>query len=161
LMAVGQGSQKAVTDKIQGLGSNLIFIRPGSSSSNGVRQGSGSAQTLSLQDAQAIQGSLSQVTAVASELRFFLQIQSNGQNTFARSLGVDPDYANVLGLTLADGEFISQDDIDHSTRNVVLGASIAAQLFPDGNAVGTQVRAAVGPRNIVSIKVIGVLNKKG
>src|SRR3954451_22453257 len=65
LMAVGQGSQKAVEAKISGLGSNLIFIRPGSSNANGVRQGNGTAQTLTAQDATAIQTGVPNVVAVA------------------------------------------------------------------------------------------------
>src|SRR5439155_5357380 len=68
LMAVGQGSQKAVSQQILGLGSNLLFVRPGSSSSSGVQGGAGSAQTLSTADSDAITASVANITAVAPEL---------------------------------------------------------------------------------------------
>src|SRR5256714_10917821 len=68
LMSVGRGAQAAVTDRIQGLGTNLLFIRPGSTQQGGIRQGQGSVQTLSLDDAQAIAAEISTVAAVASEL---------------------------------------------------------------------------------------------
>ncbi len=160
LMAVGQGSQKAVTDRIQGLGANLIFVRPGSNSSGGVRGGVGTAQTLSSQDADAISTSVPEVTAAAPELDFGMQVIANGQNTFTRVVGATPDYANVLNMTVADGEFITDSDITSNKRVVVLGAAIAQQLFPNGGAVGQQIRAGEG-RVITSLQVVGVLAPKG
>src|SRR5258707_9338293 len=65
LMAVGQGSQKAISSQILGLGSNLLFIRPGSTSSGGVRAGAGSAQTLSSTDGTDIANQVTGVTGVA------------------------------------------------------------------------------------------------
>src|SRR4249919_1812315 len=91
LMAVGQGSQKAVEAKISGLGSNLIFIRPGSTNANGVKQGNGTSMTLTSQDASAIQAQVSNVVAVAPEFRVPVQIIGSGQNTYTRSMGVNAD----------------------------------------------------------------------
>src|ERR1700693_402272 len=68
LMAVGQGSQKAISQQILGLGSNLVFVRPGSSNVAGVRAGNGSAQTLSTTDSTSILGGVSNVTDVAPQL---------------------------------------------------------------------------------------------
>src|SRR5438874_9137196 len=87
LMAVGRGSQKAVADRIQGLGTNLVFVRPGSANSSGVRTGQGTARTLSSQDAEAIATSVANVTGSAPEVNVPLQVISNGQNTFTRSNG--------------------------------------------------------------------------
>ena len=68
LMSVGRGAQAAVTNQIQGLGTNLLFVRPGATQQGGIRQGQGSAQTLSLDDAQAIGEQVSSVVGVAPEL---------------------------------------------------------------------------------------------
>ncbi len=160
LMAVGQGSQKAVTDRIQGLGSNLIFVRPGSSSSGGVQQGNGTAQTLTAEDANAIAANVSQVSAVAPEVGVPIQLNANGQNTFVRALGVTEDYANVLNLKPADGVFFTQNDLDTKARVVVLGASVAQKLFPDQSPVDQSIRLGSG-RVVITAKVIGVLQKKG
>ncbi|HXH22540.1 MAG TPA: ABC transporter permease [Dehalococcoidia bacterium] len=160
LMAVGQGSQKAVTDRIAGLGSNLIFIRPGAVNQSGVRSSAGSAQTLTLEDAQAIAAGVNGVVAAAPEFRIPLQISAGGTNTNTPALGVTPEYAEALNLTLAGGQFITQDDVDRRARVVVLGASVAQTLFPDSDGVGQQVRFGFG-RNLVTATVVGVLQRKG
>jgi putative ABC transport system permease protein len=161
LMAVGQGSQKAVTDRISGLGSNLVFIRPGSVNQSGVRTAMGSAQTLTLEDAQALPASVPEIVAAAPEFRIpGLQISASGTNTSAPVLGVTPEYADALTLTMASGQFINQDDVDRRARVVVLGASVAQTLFPDSDASGQQIRFGFG-RNLVTATVAGVLDKKG
>ncbi len=160
LMAVGQGSQKAVTERIQGLGTNLIFVRPGSQSQGGVQQGAGTAQTLTREDAEAIAGAVPQVSLVAPEFAVPLQLIAGGQNTFTRVLGVTPDYATVLNLTVGEGDFISQDEVDRRARSVVLGAAIAERLFGDSSPVGQQIRFGFG-RLVTTGTVIGVLERKG
>ncbi len=160
LMAVGRGSQKAVTDRIQGLGSNLIFIRPGSKSQGGIGGGIGSAPTLSLEDAEAIPGTVPEVVAAAPDFRIFAQVSGAGGNTFTRVTGVTADYAGVLNLEVADGEFISDVDVDRNARVAVLGANVARQVFGEDSAVGQQVRLGLG-RLVVSFNVAGVLKAKG
>ncbi len=160
LMAVGQGSQKAVTDRIQGLGSNLIFIRPGSQSQSGVQGGAGTAQTLSLEDAEAIQAEVPQVTGVAPEVRLPLQLSAGGQNTNTRVLAVTPDYPNVLNLTVLSGDFITESDIERRARVVVLGASVSERLFGEDDPVGQQIRLGLG-RLVTTATVTGVMERKG
>src|SRR5213076_2410463 len=87
LMSVGRGAQAAVTDQIQGLGTNLLFVRPGSSQQGGIRAGQGSAQTLSLDDAQAIAEQVDSVVAVAPEVGSGVQLVANGQNWSTRVTG--------------------------------------------------------------------------
>jgi putative ABC transport system permease protein len=160
LMAVGQGSQKAVEAKISGLGSNLIFIRPGSTNANGVKQGNGTSMTLTSQDASAIQAQVSNVVAVAPEFRVPVQIIGSGQNTYTRSMGVNADYPAVLNLSVADGDFFTDDDVSRATRVVVLGSNVAQAVFGDNEPVGNQVRFGFG-RRISTFNVIGVLTPKG
>ena len=160
LMAVGQGSQKAVTDQIEGLGSNLLFIRPGATSSGGVRQAQGTSQTLTADDGDAILASVPNVQIVAPQVSFGLQISAGSQNTFTPALGVTPDYATAYDLAPAEGDFITQNDVDQRTRSVVLGATVAQSLFPDGDALGQQVRLGLG-KLVLYANVEGVLAAKG
>ncbi|HEX5367906.1 MAG TPA: ABC transporter permease [Dehalococcoidia bacterium] len=160
LMAVGQGSQKAVTDQIEGLGSNLLFIRPGSTSSGGVRQGAGTAQTLTADDGDAILQSVPNVQVVAPQVNLALQISAGSQNTFTPALGVTPEYATAYELTPAEGDFITQNDVDQRSHSVVLGSTVAQTLFPDGGAVGQQIRLGLG-KLVVYANVEGVLASKG
>ncbi len=160
LMAVGQGSQKAITDGIQGLGSNLVFIRPGATAQGGVSAGAGTAQTLSVEDAEAIQAEVPNVVTVAPEVRFGLQASFGGQNTFTRASGVTTDYAEAYQLTPAEGSFISQADEEQRARVVVLGSSVAETLFPDSSAIGETVRLGLA-RLTINVEVVGVLEEKG
>jgi putative ABC transport system permease protein len=161
LMSVGRGAQAAVTDRIQGLGTNLLFIRPGSTQQGGVRAGQGSAQSLSMEDAQAIAEQVPQVVGVAPEFGGFAQLVASGQNWSARVIGTTEDYAMVRNANLANGEFISRQHMDGRSRVVVLGATVAENLFGDADPVEEQVRISLFGRQGTSFRVIGVMEKKG
>src|ERR687886_1536393 len=92
LMSIGRGAQAQVTSQIQNLGTNLLFIRPGSTRDQGVRSTAGNAATLTLEDADAI-AQLSNVVATAPEVGTFAQMLANGQNTNSRVTGVTAEYA--------------------------------------------------------------------
>ena len=70
--------------------------------------------------------------------------------------GVTPEYQQVLNLQLAEGDFITEDQYDSGMRVAVLGSTAKTTLFPDGDAIGEQIRVG----NIV-VQVIGVLQSKG
>ena len=162
LMAVGQGSQKAVQDKIAGLGSNLLFIEPGSTSgSSGLQGGLGTAQTLTQEDANVLVGSVTGVVAAVSEVRVPSQISASGTNTFARITGVSSDYPNVLSFQMQSGEFFSSLDVDQSKRVAVVGSEIAKTLFPNTEPVGQTIRIGLGRNNFITLEVVGLLTPIG
>ncbi|HEU5314840.1 MAG TPA: ABC transporter permease [Chloroflexota bacterium] len=157
LMSIGTGVQRMVTDQIKSMGSNLLFITPGSQSQGGVRTQAGSAPTLTDEDAQAImQAALPQIAAVAPEAQSGGQVVASGQNTFSRISGVTPQYEQVRNFKVAEGEFISQANIESRSLVAVLGATTAQNLFPGGDPVGQTVRV-----NQLNLRVIGVLESKG
>ena len=158
LVSVGRGAQNQVTQQIASLGTNLLFVTPGSTQEGGVRTAQGSAQTLTLEDAQAIAapGAVPGVVAVAPELRFFGQIVAGGQNVNSALVGVTADYAQVRNYQVADGDFISTQQVDSHSSVAVLGASVAQQLFADTSPVGQEIKV-----NRVTLRVIGVLQAKG
>jgi putative ABC transport system permease protein len=161
LMSVGRGAQAAVTERIQGLGTNLLFIRPGSTQQAGVRAGGGSAQTLSLEDAQAIADQVPTVVGVAPEIGSPAQLVAGGQNWSSRVLGTTEDYAAVRNATIANGDFITRQNLDGRSRVVVLGATVADNLFGDSDPINEQVRISLFGRQGTSFRVIGVMEKKG
>jgi putative ABC transport system permease protein len=158
VMAVGQGTQATVSDRISGLGTDLIFVRPGAVTTQGVSQGQGSAQTLTLADAQAIAapGAAPAVGGVAPELSTTVQLSVSGQNSRSRATGTSQDYPQVRGVSLAEGTFFTADDDASARAVVVLGASVAGTLFPDGGAVGSVIRVSTRP-----FTVVGVLASQG
>jgi putative ABC transport system permease protein len=156
MLSIGRGAQTSITSRIESMGTNLVYVTPGSTSEGGVRSASGSASTLTLDDAEAL-ANLSDVEAVASQTSNFVQVVYQGQNTNTRLMGVTPGYETVSSLTLEDGEFISDSDQKARSLVVVLGSSVAEDLFGGtGGVVGQKVRLNGQP-----YKVIGVLASKG
>jgi putative ABC transport system permease protein len=156
LMSIGRGTQARIVSSVESLGSNLMYISPGTTTSSGVRSASGSATTLTLDDAKAIAEQVSNIVAVAPTTRAGLQVIAGSSNMRATITGVTPAYQEMLNLQTSDGDFITQDQYDGGMRVAVLGATANETLFPDGNAVGQQIRAG----NIV-VRVIGVLESQG
>jgi putative ABC transport system permease protein len=160
LMSIGRGAQAQVTQQIQSLGTNLLFIRPGATSQQGVRTGLGNAATLTLDDADAISG-LATVVAVAPEVQTGAQLLANGQNWSTRVLGVTDTYSGVRNTEVAEGDWIARQQVDARSSVVVLGDTVAQQLFPDGEAIGQSVRISIGGRTGQNFRVIGVASPKG
>src|SRR5512143_3093086 len=91
MLSIGRGAQAAITNQITSIGTNLLFIRPGSTNEGGVRTAQGSAATLTMEDGDALVG-LPNVVAVAPEVDSFGQVAYLGNNDNARVLGVTPEY---------------------------------------------------------------------
>src|SRR6266851_3999648 len=161
LMSIGRGAQAQVTAQIQSLGTNLLFIRPGATKDQGgVRSSAGNAASLTLDDADAI-ATLPNVVATAPELGTGAQMLANGQNVSSRVTGVTDNYAVVRNTNVAVGDWISKQQVDGRSSVVVLGDSVAKQLFPDSDPVGQNVRMSVGGRTGTNFRVIGVTEMKG
>jgi putative ABC transport system permease protein len=156
LMSIGQGTSAAILSRLQGLGSNLLFISPGQTVSSGIRTAAGSAGTLTLEDAVAMYQDVPNVAEVAPSNSAFLQAIAGAQNTRTRITGVTLEYQDVYSLQMAEGDFISQDQYDSAMKVAVLGPDVSSTLFPDSDPVGQTVRIG----NSVAT-VIGILQSKG
>ena len=168
LMAVGQGSQKGVTERIRGLGSNLLFIRPGQSQASDVQSAVYGGQALSLvdEDAYAIDDpeQFPYVEGVAPQVDFEARLIAGGENTSTTVIGTTPGYQYVRDFYVARGQFLSDDDITRKGLVAVLGHRVAQTLFGDADPIGKSVRLAVGPANLsltFNFRVIGVMEPKG
>src|SRR3979409_1040223 len=159
LMSIGRGAQAQVTAQIQSLGTNLLLRRRGRTKDEGVRGGAGNAATLTLDDADAI-ATLPNVVATAPELGTGAQMLANGQHGNASVTGVTDNYASVRNTNMAVGDWISKAQVDGRSSVVVLGDSVAKQLFPDASPVGQTVRMSVGGRTGTNFRVIGVTEAK-
>jgi putative ABC transport system permease protein len=158
LMAIGQGSQASITANITANGANLLTVRSGASSSGGIGGAIGSSQTLTSEDAEALADpeNVPDASLVSPEYSGNGQLVAGSQNTNASITGATPAYQAVHNITLAEGEFITDDDSASRASVVVLGANIATTLFPDGDAVGQSIRI-----NGQKFTVVGVLAAKG
>jgi putative ABC transport system permease protein len=163
LMSIGKGVQASVTAQIQGLGSNLVFIRPGSVRDGRVVVGAGTQQTLTYEDAQALAepGVLPFAVGVAPEFTQPAQIVTPGRNWATRVVGTTPDYELVRNARPALGEFITKSHLDGRSSVVVLGANVATNLFGEESPLDQTVRIALQGRTSTNFRVVGVLEPKG
>ncbi|MGE5262405.1 MAG: ABC transporter permease [Acidobacteriota bacterium] len=155
MLSIGRGAQAAITNQINSIGTNLLYVRPGAPVQGGVRAAEGSAATLTLEDGQALDG-LPGVVAVSPEVDSFGQLAYLGNNANGRIIGVTPEYLDTLNGSVADGEFISSANVTARSAVTVLGAQIATQLYDTASPVGQSVRI-----NGQTFRVIGVMQAKG
>jgi putative ABC transport system permease protein len=163
LMAIGQGAQAAVQAQFNSLGTNLIFVAPGTTSSGGVRAQAGSVQTLTYDDAKALEDptNLPDATLVSPELTNGAQLIYQSQNTFGRVYGITSAYSSAHNYTVSQGDWISDDQVQGAANVVVLGSAAAQTLFGGTSPVGLQLRISSGGQRTAEFTVIGVGAAKG
>ena len=165
LMSLGKGAQAQITERVQSLGSNLVFVTPGQARQQGpARAAPGGAQTLSLDDAVAIERELGGtfVAGVAPERVVpNAQLIYSGQNLQTRISGVTPAYEDVRNFRVESGDFISETQVDAAARVIVLGAGVAQNLFGHEDPIGQTVRVSTFGRSGANLSVIGVMEAKG
>jgi len=160
LVAIGQGSQNQVTARIAGLGANLLYIRPGTQSQGGVTTAAGSAATLTMADAQAINDNISGITNVVPESQGRVQVLYQGQNANTQVIGTTPAYSDAMSWQVSDGAFFSDQDVTSANPVIALGGTIAQNLFGTTEPVGQTVRLSNG-KVALPFQVVAVMQAKG
>ncbi|MFH1083622.1 MAG: ABC transporter permease [Pseudomonadota bacterium] len=157
MISVGRGANASIQEQINNLGSNMLMIYSGSSRSGGIRQGHGTKPTLRVKDAEAISrecGAVSHVTYVSSQTA---QIVAGKKNWGTTVYGTTADYTLVRDWPVKDGEFISDRHMRSAASVVVVGQTVAENLFEPGQGiVGQTIRIKNFP-----FRIIGVLSAKG
>jgi putative ABC transport system permease protein len=166
LIAVGQGANEGVRNQIKGLGTNLVFIKPGAapaSANAGARGAQGSAITLTKSDADALAAAgIPGVAGVAPQISIDVQVINGPANQGVTLIGTTPEYPTVRGSAVAEGTFLNASDVDRKALTVVLGSNVAKTLFPDGGASNSVIRVALaGGRISFNFNVAGVMAAKG
>ncbi len=156
MVAVGSGARQRVIEQINVLGSNIIMIQSGSVTSGGVRMGSGSRQTLTEDDAVALEREVPAVQVAVPTVRGTVQIVAGGLNWSTAAIGTTPSYFEARDWELSAGRQFTAEDIAGAAKVVILGETVSTNLFPEGNPVGQEVRIKNVP-----FAVIGVLARKG
>ncbi|MGQ0793972.1 MAG: ABC transporter permease [Deltaproteobacteria bacterium] len=157
MVSLGQGASALVRSQIASLGANMILIFPGSATHGGVRAGAGTAQTLTVGDAEALEREARFIAAVTYSRRGVFQIVNGNQNWNTGVYGVTPEYVEVRDWGLESGAFFTKRDMDAASNVAVLGRTVADNLFYEGSQpIGQVVRI----KNI-PFRIIGVLSAKG
>ncbi len=157
MVSVGQGTQSEIDKLVSGLGSQRLDISPGSNrGAGGVRMSSSSFFTLSEGDVDAIRNEIPEVQYVAGALRGGTQIVFAENNWASNWQGVQPDYFEINGWTIANGEGFDAQDYSSAGKEVILGETVRRELFGEDSGVGQTVRLGRVP-----FTVVGTLAPKG
>jgi putative ABC transport system permease protein len=156
MVAIGAGAQGQIESQIQNLGTNMIVVTSGSTAEGGVSLGAQSVARLTVEDAEAIEAQGFLLAAVSPVIQTFTQAVGGTGNWRTSVLGVDYDYPIIRDWDVILGDFFDDGDVRSIRREVVLGYTVAENLFPNGDAVGQQLRLRDVP-----VTVIGVLEAKG
>ena len=156
MVAVGSGAQARVAEQIQSLGSNLIIVMSGSVTSSGIRVGSGSQQTITEDDAAAIQREIAAIQAAAPSTRGTAQVVYGNLNWGTVIQGVTVEYFEARDWNVTSGRPFSTEEVDGAGKVAVVGQTTALNLFGDADPLGQIIRIKKVP-----FTVVGVLDKKG
>jgi putative ABC transport system permease protein len=147
LMSIGEGAQASITDEINAIGSNLIFVLPEDGSLT-------IADAQALADPDHVPGAL----AVAPEFGLSTQVIFGGEDVDVPVTGVTADYQRVYGQAeVSNGRFIEEGDVDGRDAVAVLGHRTAIDLFGGFDPLGQKVKVATADGGRVSLTVVGVL----
>jgi len=158
-VGLGEGAQAQVSSDITALGTNLLTVSPGSSTSaGGIRGGFGTASTLTTYDASALASPTvaPDIKAVAPITDSEETLTAGTSNWSTSVVGSTPSWITVRGETVAQGRFIDNQDVSDHEAVVVLGSTTASELFSRGDPVGQTVDVDGLP-----LTVVGVLNSVG
>jgi len=156
MMAVGSGARHVISQQIASIGSNIILVLPGSTTSGGLRTGSGGAQTLVIDDARAIMNESPSVEYAAPTTRGTALVVYGNMNWTTITMGTTPELFIIREWGVASGRGIEQQDVEGALKVCVIGQTVAENLFGSSDPVDKIIRIKKIP-----FTVIGVLDKKG
>ncbi len=156
MVAIGAGASARIAEQIQSIGSNLIIVLSGSTTSGGIRLGSGSALTLTEDDAWAIAKEIPAVEVAAPTMRGTAQVVYGNQNWSTVIQGGTPEYLVVREWPLDYGRSFTSQDVTGAAKVALLGQTVAETLFGDADPLGQIIRIKNVP-----FTVIGVMAPKG
>jgi putative ABC transport system permease protein len=157
MVAIGEGAKSGVEKVFAAMGTNLLMVMSGSTTSGGVMGGFGSMPTLTWDDLAAIKTEVPSVRTAAPQLNTRASIVGEEANWNTQITGTTPEYFGIRSWTIGRGSLLTESDIETGNKVIVLGQTVADKLFgPNVDAVGQTVRVRAIP-----FIVVGVLAQKG
>ena len=156
MIAVGSGAKAQIVEHIASMGSNLLIVRSGSSTSGGLRTGSGTVPTLTMDDAEAILNEIPSVRYVAPDLPGVAQVVHGNQNWSTSITGTMPEILEIRSWPVTLGRPFTWQEVNGATKVCLLGWTVMENVFGGNDPVGQIIRIKNVP-----FTVIGVLSHKG
>lgn len=156
MVAIGLGARNQIASQINRLGTNLIVVTPGAATTGGVSGGAGTFNRLSIEDWEKLRNEALTLSGVSPVVITRTQAIGGAGNWRTQINGVTADYTLIRDWKVTSGSFFDDTDIRQLRKVVVLGATVAKQLYPGEDPVGQQIRLRDVP-----FQIIGVLDEKG
>lgn len=157
MLAIGQGSKQSIQAQMSSMGSNLVFIMPGSQQRGGVMMGNSGSQALKMADVEAIRQQCPDIIAVSPEVRTGGQAVFGNQNWPTTLYGGNTEYLGIKKFEVASGRLFTDREITGLAKVCLIGKTVVDNIFPKGaDPIGQTIRFKNVP-----MKVIGVLSEKG
>src|SRR6478752_4194373 len=156
MVAVGQGAQRGITNQINALGTNLLVVTAGASNTSGVSQGAQAFNRLTIDDAEKLKREGTLFAGVTPVVVTRVQVLAGGTNWRTTINGVSTDFQVVRDWQTSSGDFFTDNDLRGMRKVAVIGQTVADNLFPGVDPVGSQIQIRNEPFDIV-----GALAKKG
>lgn len=156
MLAVGSGASVQLANQIATMGSNILVILPGATTVGGIRAGTGTQSSLTVDDAEAIKKECPAVLDVAPFSTGSAQVVYGNQNWFTAVVGTTPSMFFIRDWNFTAGRSFTDQDVKNMAKVCVLGQTVVENLFGKTDPIGKIVRV----KNVPFV-VIGVLEKKG
>jgi putative ABC transport system permease protein len=156
MVAIGEGTRAQVSGEVSSLGSNLLMVIPGVGTAGGVRLGSGSIKTLTIDDVEKIEEEAGSISAISPVVIVPAQVVGGGANWSTSVVGVSLDYLTIRNWEVEKGTFFTEKDISKKKKVAVLGKTVVDELFPSTDPIGKKIRIGKIP-----FLVLGVMKEKG
>ncbi|GAD17792.1 ABC transporter permease [Helicobacter fennelliae] len=151
MISLGNGTTKAISDRVSSLGSNLLLVSPARSPNSYLRR------NFSLQDAKQIKNLMREyIVALAPISQSSVVLQYKAQNVNTTAQGVDSDFFVVTQWNTSDGRIFEDNEYKVGSNVCVIGESVRKNLFLDENPLGKKIRLST-----IVCECIGVLETKG
>ena len=158
MVSIGQGAQASVQAQISSIGTNLLFVSAGAQNVGGVRSGTGETgtNTLTVEDLEAISREVPSVSMVTPAVNTRTQLIFGNQNWNTQIQGVNEQYPEIRKWNVQDGAFFTDTEVRTAARVLVIGQTIADNLFPETDPIGQTLRVRDLP-----FRIVGVMARKG
>src|SRR6476660_3612502 len=156
MVSIGQGAQQSVQAQIASIGTNLLFVSAGAQNVGGVRTGTGDTgtNTLTVEDLDAIKREVPSVSMVTPTVNARSQLVSGNANWNTSVQGVSEQYPDVRKWTVQSGGFFTEADVRTAARVIVVGQTVADNLFAGIHPVGQTLRVTNNPFRIVGVMAL-------
>ncbi len=156
MVSIGTGAKVAVEDRFASMGTNLLFVSGGSRNVRGVHSGFGGYQTLTIEDAKAIEEQCPSVSATSPNASARAQVVYGNKNWNTSVQGVGEKYTDIRKWDVEYGTFFDENHVRGAAKVCVLGSEVKKNLFEDQDCLGQVIRIKKVP-----FTVLGVMKTKG